>query len=164
MIRKILGIGFVVLVVVTTIWWYFTFKYVPKGEEFDLQYTNLELLSSTGSPKEEKYEFRKYGFYTRTFFNVNGEELIYKFDIRNDGTLDAKLKYDPIFLRTDMYFKKHVKYTISYLDDTDVKAGDVIKEGEVKTFKVKIHYSTAEAVTQNSQFYESYVGLIFVRN
>ena len=163
MIRKILGIGVLVVLVLSVVWWYFTFKYVPSGQEFDIKFMNLELLNSTGKPDEEKYEFRTFGLYTRTFFNVDGEELIYKFDVMNDGTLDAILKYDPVFLRTDMYFKKHIKYNITYLDDSIVRAGDEIKPGETKSFKVKIHYNTTDAVTQNSQFYESYVGLIYVR-
>ena len=61
MVKKIIGIGILVVIVLSVVWWYFTFKYVPKGEEFDLQYSNLELLNSTGEPEQEKYEIRKFG-------------------------------------------------------------------------------------------------------
>ncbi len=163
MVKKIIGIGILVVIVLSVVWWYFTFKYVPKGEEFDLQYSNLELLNSTGEPEQEKYEIRKFGLYTRTYFNVNNEELIYTFEILNDGTLDAKLKYAPIYLRTDMYFKKHIKYDITYLDGKEIKAGDEIKSGETRAFKVKIHFNSPDVASQNAQFYESYIGLIYVR-
>ena len=163
MIKKILGIGFIVLVVFIGLWYYFTFKYVPKGEVFDIRYENVELISYKGHPETEKAEISNHGLYTRTNFTTNKEEVVYKFTATNDGTLEAKLKYNPIYLRTDMYFKKHVSYHISYLDDSEIKKGDTLNPGETKTFKVTISYSSSDLVTQNSQFYESLVWLVYVR-
>ena len=163
MIKKILGISFIVVLVGTLIWYYMTFMYVPKGEEFDIKFLNIDTLKVEGSPKQEKVEFTKHGLYTRTRFTRNGEELYYKFDVMNDGTLDAVLKYDPIYTKTDMYFKKHISYKITYLDDSEVKAGDILKTGETKTFKVVIKYSESDSPTQNSEFYESSSWLIYVR-
>ena len=111
----------------------------------------------------EKAEIRSYGLYTRTNFNVSGDKLYYTFKVTNDGTLDAKLKYDPIYVKTDMYFKKHIKYRISYLDDEQIKAGDELKSGESKTIKVSIEYTSTDTPTQNSQFYESLAWLVYVR-
>lgn len=162
MIKKILGIGFIVIVVFVSLWYYFTFKYVPKGETFDIKYSDVELLASKGTPEQEKAEIRNHGLYTRTNFTKNKEELTYTFTATNDGTLDAVLKYKPLYLRTDMYFKKHVYYRISYLDDGEVQKGDTLAPGETKTFKVTIKYSNSEFVTQNSQFYESLVWLVYV--
>ena len=163
MIKKILGISFIVVLVGTLIWYYMTFMYVPNGEEFDIKFLNIDTLKVEGSPKQEKVEFTKHGLYTRTRFTRDGEELYYKFDVMNDGTLDAALKYDPIYTKSDMYFKKHISYKITYLDDSEVKAGDILKTGETKTFKVVIKYSKSDSPTQNSEFYESSSWLIYVR-
>ena len=163
MIKKIIGIGILVCILIFGISFYFTFVYVPSGEEFDIKYLNLEKISSKGTPQEEKVEFRERGLYTRTNFTKNNEELTYKFDVLNDGTLDAILKYKPIYLRRDMYTKKHISYHITYLDDSEINAGDEIKVGETKTFKVHIKYTNSDTVTQNSQFFESLVWLVYVR-
>lgn len=162
MIKKILGIGFIVLVVGISVWYYSNFVYVPKGQTFDIKFLNLERIKKEGNPNEEKIEFTKHGLYTRINFFQKKEQLVYKFDALNDGTLDAKLKYNPIFTKTDMYFKKHINYRISYLDGEEVKAGDVLKAGESTTFKVTIDYTVSDSPTQNSQFYESSVWLIYV--
>ena len=163
MIKKILGIGFIVVFIGAIIWYYMTFVYVPKGEEFDIKFLNIDNIKVEGEPKQEKAEFTKNGFYTRTKFVTSDEELYYKFDVMNDGTLDAVLKFNPIFTKTDMYFKKHIKYKITYIDDSEVKAGDTLNAGETKTFKVAIKYTKSDSPTQNSEFYESNVLLVYVR-
>ena len=63
----------------------------------------------------------------------------------------------------DMYFKKHITYTITTLDNQPLKKGDVIKSGETKTYKVTIRYSSPDAETLDSQFYESDIYLMYLQ-
>lgn len=163
MIKKIIGICVLVLVIIYAISFYMTNIYVPSGEEFDLKYTNLRRSDAIGSPEEEKYEFTDHGFFTRTNFVKKDDQVEYVFDIVNDGTLDAVLKYDPINLSTDYYFKKHIDYKITYSDNEPIKKGDEIKVGETKTFRVHIKYNKADAATRDSQFYESNIFLWYIR-
>ena len=163
MIKKLIGLAILVLLVIGGISYYVDFVYVPKGQTFSIKYLNVERLNVVGSPNEEKVELTNRGLYTRTNFTYGQEELYYKFDVTNDGTLDAKLKYKPLFLKTDMYFKDNISYKITYIDDGEVLEGDSLRVGETKTFKVTIKYHTSESPTQNSQFYESLVWLVYVR-
>ena len=61
--------------------------------------------------------------------------------------------------------KSHIKYTIQYLDGTEVKKGDELLSGETKTLKVHIEYtSKADLATIDSQFYESEIYLMYLQN
>ena len=143
----------------------YMYVYVPKGEEFDLKFTNLQRFNKSNTTEEEKAELTDHGLSTRTSFQKAGDSIDYTFDVINDGTIDAKLGFDPIKLKSDMYFKKHIKYSITYNNGSEVKKGDEIKAGETKTFKVHIEYSSkADLATIDSQFFESNIYLLYLQN
>ena len=110
--KKIIGVILLVLVVYLGIK-AFTLFYIPSNERFDLKYSSLQRKNEKDSGvTEEKVEFQDKVLYTRTTFSKSGDTIEYQFNILNDGTLDAKLHYDPIFLKLDYYFKKHIKYEV----------------------------------------------------
>lgn len=160
--KKIIGICVGVLILVSAINFYFANFHVPRGEEFDIKYTNLRKYDRKGMPEEEKYELTDHGFFTRTNFVKQDDEVNYMFDIVNDGTLDAVLKYDPIMLSGDYYFKKHIDYKITYSNGDKIKKGDTLNVGETKSILVSIKYNSAETSTRDSQFYESNAYFWFV--
>jgi len=161
--KKYIGIAISVIIVIYIGIFYYNNFYVPDGEEFDIKYTNLRVMESVGDPTEEKHELTDHGLYTRTNFIKNGDKVEYMFDVINDGTLDAILKYDPIQLSTDYYFKKHITYKMIYTDGTPVRKDDELNSGETKTIIVTIEYSVADFASRDSQFYESNSYLWFVR-
>lgn len=163
--KRIVGLGILVILVITSLVIVFKYVYVPKGQEFDLKFINLERTGIKGTPDTQKAEFRWLGLYTRTSFTRSNEAVEYTFDVVNDGTINAKLKYDPIYLKFDKYFKKHISYKITYKDGSEVKKGDMINAGETKTFIVTITYKNpAELSTLDSQFYESRVLLLYLQD
>ena len=161
LILLILGI----IIIILGIYLAFKYIYVPKGQEFDIKYTHLERFNISGSIEEQKAELTDHGLVTRTSFSKTGDYLDYSFDVINDGTINAKLGWDPIKLKSDMYFKGHITYTITYQDGTEVKKGDELNVGETKTFKVHIEYKNkADLATIDSQFYESDIYLLYLQN
>ncbi len=162
--KKIIGLAILIVVVVLVLVCLFLYVYVPKGQEWDIKYTNLQRINAEGNVRAEKAELTKHGLMTRTNFSTNGDSIEYTFDIINDGTIDAKLKFNPFNLKFDYYFKKHIKYSAKYLDGTDIKKGDIIKAGETKTIKVTIIYDNESGLASiDSQFYESELYLMFLQ-
>lgn len=159
----ILALG-VIFIIMLIIGW-FRFIHVPKGQEFDIKYSNLRRSNVNGNIEEQKVDLTSHGLATRTSFTKTGDAVDYSFDVINDGTINAKLGWDPIKLKSDMYFKKHFTYIIKYSDGNDVKKGDELKSGETKTFNVHIEYKNkADLATIDSQFYESDIYLLYLQN
>ena len=161
--KKFIWLAILLFVVVKAIGFYFENIYVPSGEEFDIKYTNLRKMDPVGMPEEEKYEFTDHGIFTRTNFVKQDDKVGYIFDVVNDGTLDAKLKYAPLNLSSDYYFKKHIKYELKYENGDLVLKDDEIKSGETKTIILTITYNRADAQTKDSQFYESNTYFWYIR-
>lgn len=162
--RLIILIVFIVLLIGIGVFW-FIFIRVPKGEEFDIKFTNLQKIAVNGGTTEEKIELKDNCFSTRTSFVKKGDSVEYTFDAINDGTINAKLFLDPIYLKADMYFKKHIAYSITYQNGDKVQKGDELKVGETKVFKVRLSYeNNADIATVDSQFFESKVCLLYLQN
>ena len=159
----LLIIGLILLIIIGVLC--FKYVYVPKGQEFDIKFTNLQKTKKSNTTEEEKAELTSNGLETRTSFQKAGDSVDYTFDVINDGTIKAKLGFDPIKLKSDMYFKKHINYTITFIDGSEVKKGDELNPGETKTFKVHIEYTNkADLATIDSQFYESSIYLMYLQN
>ena len=161
--KKILIIIGVILLIIGIVFIY-KYIYVPKGQEFDIKFTNLIRVNVKGGVDEEKVELTKHGLLTRTKFATSKDSIDYSFDIINDGTIKGKLAFNPIKLKSDMYFKKNITYTINYNDGKEIKKGDEINPGETKTVKVHIEYKNAEISTMDSQFYESEIYFMYLQN
>ncbi len=75
---------------------------------------------------------------------LKNEEEFYEFtyDITNNGNLDAIITdiEQEITSTNNVLIAK-----ITYLDDTEIKRGDIIKSNETKTIKVRIEYPKQEA-------------------
>ena len=154
-----------VILVILGIVFFFKYIFVPGGQEFDIKYANLQKAHVNGSVEEQVVELTKHGLKTRTSFQKKDDSVDYTFDVINDGTINAKLAWDPIKLKKDMYFKSHISYSIKYTDGEDVKKGDELLSGETKTMKVHIEYtSKADLATIDSQFYESDIYLLYLQN
>ena len=154
-----------IIIIIFGLYLAYKYVYVPKGQEFDIKYTHLSKINTNGTVEEQKAELTEHGLVTRTSFTKTGDYVDYSFEVMNDGTIKAKLACDPIKLKSDMYFKGHITYTLTYEDGTDVKKGDELNPGETKTMKVHIEYKNkADLATIDSQFYESDIYLLYLQN
>ena len=80
-----------------------------------------------------------------------GDSVVYTFDVKNAGTLDAKLTaYNfatPTFAGTGTnaaadatIAQTNVVYTLTYLDGTAINVNDTLAAGESKTLKLTVEY------------------------
>lgn len=67
-----------------------------------------------------------------------GQSYEFTVDVKNSGTLPAKLAATPTVSGTSNY----ITHTVTYSDGTAIKAGDTIAAGATKTIKVKVAYRT----------------------
>ena len=57
----------------------------------------------------------------------------------NEGTIDAKVT-DCIKLGLSQEQEEYVDYKITYLDDSSINEGDILRAGEKKKLKVSVRY------------------------
>mgnify|MGYP006916022877 CR=1 FL=1 len=67
----------------------------------------------------------------------DSEFFEFTIDVTNNGSLKAKIDEININEEKD---NEILKYTISYLDDTPLKEGDILNSHTKKTIKIKIYY------------------------
>ena len=157
-VKRIIGYIVLAIIVISVLVFLYTYYYVPAGQSFKIIYSNLQTSDPVGYVEEEMYELHDHGFRSRTKFLKPGDACEYVFDVKNDGTVDGVLKKDPIYLKLDMYTKKHVELKLTYNDKegTPVKKGDIIPAGDSVQIRVRITYKhEAEFATANSQLYET---------
>lgn len=69
-------------------------------------------------------------------------------DVKNAGTIDAKLSDVPTMTGVSEEQDVYVNYTVTYADGSEVKAGDVLSKGESKSIKVRVEYDPAITADQ----------------
>lgn len=145
--KKIIGlvIGGIVLIIITVC--YFKYVYVPKNMTYRIKYENLRKEIKGNSLNEVVGELTNHGLHTRLGFQIVKESITYTFDIVNDGSIDAKLLFDPIIIGKDNIFKKYVSRYLTYENGEDIKKGDTLKVGERVTVQYKIIYAEKELDT-----------------
>ena len=76
-------------------------------------------------------------------FSINLEKAndVYEFiaEVFNEGTIDAKVT-DCIKLGLSQEQEEYVDYKITYLDDSSINEGDILRAGEKKKLKVSVRY------------------------
>lgn len=144
--KKIIGlvIGGIILVIIGVN--YFKYVYVPKNKTFRIIYRDLE-KKNEGNLKEIVGELNDHGLHTRLAFEKLKQSITYKFTIINDGSIDAKLLFDPFILGKDNFLKKYVSRYLTYENGEDVKKGDTLKVGEKVTVVYRIIYAERELDT-----------------
>lgn len=77
-----------------------------------------------------------------------GDFYEFKVDVKNAGTLAAKLSAAPSLSGVSTAQDVYINYTVTYSDGTAVKAGDTIAAGATKTLKVRVMYDTNVTASQ----------------
>lgn len=69
-----------------------------------------------------------------------GDFYEFTVDVKNEGSLAAKVASIPKLLGVSSEQEKYVNYTITYKDGTEIRANDELKSLEETSFKVRIEY------------------------
>lgn len=116
------------------------FIYDIRHEKVDTSYMfniNFENLNVNEKSKAGNISFENNNLNLDVTLENPNDFYEFTLDINNKGTLDAKIAN--IDLKVDNP-KGILKYRLTYLNDTNIEVGDIIKSNEVKTIKVYIEY------------------------
>lgn len=76
-------------------------------------------------------------------------------DIKNAGTIDAKIENEPAILGISQEQATYTNYTVTYKNGSKLKIGDVIKAGETQTITVRIEIKDDLTAEQLPSSYQS---------
>lgn len=80
--------------------------------------------------------------------SLPGDYYEFTVDVKNGGTIDAKLSAAPTLGGLSTAQKVYTSYTVTYSDGTAIAAGDTIAAGASKTLKVRVQYRTDITASQ----------------
>jgi hypothetical protein len=116
------------------------FIYDIRHEKVDTSYMfniNFENLNVNENSKAGNISFDNNNLNLDVTLENPNDFYEFTLDINNKGTLDAKIAN--IDLKVDNP-KEILKYRLTYLNDTNIEVGDILKSNEVKTIKIHIEY------------------------
>lgn len=127
-----------------------------KASSWKIKFANLSAASLTGSAKEETAptlsdEDTHIGDYDVTFTKP-GDSISYTFDVKNEGTFDAKVSSVVIPTPTctgnganattdAQNVCKNLSYTLTYVDGSPISAEDKLTSKDTKSLKLTLTYS-----------------------
>lgn len=77
-----------------------------------------------------------------------GDFYEFTVDVKNAGTLAAKLSAAPSLSGVSSTQDAYINYTVTYSDGSAVKSGDTLAAGATKTLKVRVAYDTNVTASQ----------------
>ena len=85
---------------------------------------------------------------TRTTFKfaislfVPGDQMSYKFDVKNSGTIDVKVGENGVELfGLDKAAENNITFTLTYANGTPIQVGDELNVGEFRTLLLTVAYN-----------------------
>ncbi len=126
-----------------------------KGSTWDVHFENLTKPTTENSGLVGKATETSSSLSTTTLtFTANltlpGDSITYLWDVKNAGTIDAKLASDPVLDGLTEAQAKKANYTFTYSDGTAIKADDTLNSGETKTVKLVIDLASDATVSATS--------------
>lgn len=77
-----------------------------------------------------------------------GQFYEFTVNVKNAGTLPAKLSADPILSGVSTDQDVYINYTVTYSDGSAIKANDTLAAGSTKTIKVRVEYDKNVTASQ----------------
>lgn len=108
-------------------------------------------------------------------FQAPKDAISYNFEIINDGGMDAKITTLDIekpsckgsgdsSANDEFLVCNNLKYSLTYLDGTPLKVGDVLKKGTVKDAQLKLLYGGADLPTSEVRISNLGIVVIYSQN
>lgn len=95
-----------------------------------------------------------------------GSYYEFETDIKNSGTIDAKLATNPSLTGISAEQDVYTNYTVTYSDGTPIRVGDIIKAGESRRITVRVEIEkdlTANQLPKSAQTLNLGVDLDYVQ-
>lgn len=118
-----------------------------KGNSWDIKFQNLQKPVIGGNaeiitPATLSYTTLNFDIYLKT----PNDSVTYNWEIKNNGSIDAKLSSTPYLTGITSNLEKAITYSFLYDDGTEIKVNDTINSGEVKKIKLTISFKDSETV------------------
>lgn len=136
-----------------------------KGNTWEIAFENLSQGLFTGDA-----EINSNPTITATQINLDvnltkpGDSVVYTFDVKNKGTIAAKLSQDPTLTGVTEAAAENIIYTLTYADGTEIKANDTLAVDAVRTLKLTVTFdSSATTVPSTDTTYNLSATLLYVQ-
>lgn len=125
-----------------------------KGNNWDIHFENLikptvENGGLVGTATEQTSSITTTTLMFAASLTLPGDSITYDWDVKNAGTLDAKLSETPVLTGLDAATAANVTYTFTYLDGTAVLANDVITAGKTEHLRVTVTFNQSATTLPN---------------
>lgn len=112
-----------------------------KGNQWSVYFTNLGTPTEVGTGKSTSADLTTDT--TKFTFSVDlvkpGDSVVYTFDVKNAGEIDAKLSTINITGVTEAA-AKNVTYTLTKADGTELSTNDELASGDSESLKLTVTY------------------------
>lgn len=123
-----------------------------KGSTWDVHFENLTKPTTENSGLVGKATETSSSLSTTTLtFTANltlpGDSITYLWDVKNAGTIDAKLSATPVLTGLTEAQAQNVSYTFTYADGTAIAANDTLNASETKHLKLVVTFASTATTT-----------------
>jgi hypothetical protein len=119
-----------------------------KGNNWDVHFENLTKPTAVnknlvGSASETSSSLNTTTLTFAANLVLPGDSITYTWDVKNAGTIDAKLSSAPVLTGLSEAQAKNVTYTFTYADGTAIAANDTLTAGQTKSLKLVVTYNAS---------------------
>lgn len=133
-----------------------------QSENLDIKYENINMLSENTA--NIKFINDKTGVEFTTELEKPGDYIEFSVNVVNYSNLDAKISEIAKSSLTEQE-QKYLKYEVKYIDNSDIKEGQILKSKETKTIKIRLEYKydiTADDLPTSDNILNSNFSIVFV--
>ena len=112
---------------------------VRKGGLWNIYFTNLSEPELTGDATNVEARVNSTTFNFGANLYEPGDSVTYTLDVKNGGTLSAKLSSISVQAPADLE-ERNLEYTITYVNGDAITSGDLLLAGDSKTIKVVLKF------------------------
>ena len=113
------------------------------GTTWDVHFENVKVSSgSVTATTAAKVETDTTKVTYAVTLSQPGDYYEFTVDVKNAGTLAAKLSAVPTLSGVSTAQDVYTNYTVTYSDGTTIKAGDTLAAGATKTLKVRVEFDS----------------------
>ncbi len=119
-----------------------------KGSIWSIYFTNASSPTTVGSAVASNGSIQSTSFSFDVDLYEPNDSVTYTVDVKNGGTIDAVLK-SISFEGKDTASNNNITCSVTYLDGTELKSGDLLNIGKSKTIKILVKYDDIDSISSS---------------
>lgn len=101
------------------------------NESWNVKIESVDVVNTTGNAIYDKPSFTATSIKYNNSFSVNGDSVTYKVKVKNNGSYDAKIDYNSLFMNNNDSL---------YVNVISTEPSNILKKGEETEFTVSFQY------------------------